>query len=111
MPGRFSVAKPLVPYRHQIQRFCKTCGRAFFVPSKHTRRTNCEECVPSPGPRLASWLNEPKPLTRQTDYNWSERIIAKLTSKTKQLRQEIRETQVKVYTRAEILQLYPDGRC
>lgn len=40
----------------------------------------------------------------------SEKMIQNLHQIEKQLRKEIRDTQVKVYTKAEILALYPDGR-
>lgn len=40
----------------------------------------------------------------------SEKMIQNLHQIEKQLRKEIRDTQVKVYTKAEILALYPDWR-
>ena len=40
----------------------------------------------------------------------SEKMIWNLHQIEKQIRKEIREEQVKFYTKAEILKLYPDGR-
>ena len=64
-------------------------------------------------------LDQPHPWRRnaqrgaiktQYGHNDSERTIIHLHTIEKKLRQEIRNEQVKFYTKAEILKLYPDGR-
>ena len=58
-------------------------------------------------------LDKPNPLWKHMP-KWaeadSEKMIWNLHRIEKQIRQEIREEQVKFYTKAEILKLYPDGR-
>ena len=58
-------------------------------------------------------LDKPNPLWKHMP-KWaeadSEKMIWNLHRIEKQIRQEIREEQVKVYTKAEILKLFPDGR-
>ena len=58
-------------------------------------------------------LDKPNPLWKHMP-KWaeadSEKMIQNLHQIEKQLRAEIRREQVKVYTKAEIMALFPDGR-